>query len=83
MARNNKNIPDLEKICSGMPKYNPEQRVVQKALSILSQIGEPRFSASKNCWETNLKTKDESRLWYARGLLESLLFDAKGEDNGK
>lgn len=75
MARIKKNI--------NIPKYNHEQKIVQKALSILGQIGEPRFNISKNCWETNLKSADETRLWYARGLLEALLFDTKGEDDGK
>ena len=66
-----------------IPKYSKEQKVVQKALSVLGQIGEPRFSTTDNCWKTNLKTKDESRLWYARGLLESLLFEEKGEKDGE
>lgn len=74
MKSRNKNAGEISRILNDMPKYNHEQKVVQKALSILSQIGDPRFSVSKNCWETNLKAKDESRLWYARGLLESLLF---------
>lgn len=65
-----------------MPKYSTEQKVVQKALHVLGQIGNPRFSATDNCWKTNLKAKDESRLWYARGLLESLLFEGKGEKDG-
>lgn len=77
MSKEDWHSPDLKKICQELPKYNYEQKVVQKALSILGQIGEPRFSVSKNCWETNLKRKDESRLWYARGLLESLLFNER------
>ena len=74
MKKRNKNAGEIGRILNNMPKYNHEQKVVPKALSVLSQIGEPKFSVSKNCWETNLKAKDESRLWYARGLLESLLF---------
>lgn len=66
-----------------LPKYSKDQKVVQKALNVLGQIGEPRFSVTDNCWKTNLKTKDESRLWYARGLLESLLFEEKGKTDGQ
>lgn len=76
-----KGTAQLKSLDLKIPKYNKEQKIVQKALSILSQIGEPRFSVSKNCWETNLKAKDESRLWYVRGLLESLLFDERRDDD--
>lgn len=76
-----KNVePQEELLKLKIPKYSKEQLVVKKALNILSQLGEPRFSVSDNCWKSNLKAKDDSRLWYARGLLESLLFDEKGEE---
>lgn len=75
-----KGMAELKSLDLKIPKYNKEQKIVQKALSILSNIGEPRFLVSENRWKTNLKPKDESRLWYARGLLESLLFDERSND---
>ena len=78
-----KNIEPLrETLNLKLPNYTKEQKVVKKALNVLGQIGDPRFSTTDNCWKTNLKPKDESRLWYARGLLEALLFEAERESDG-
>lgn len=76
-----KSTEQLDSLDLKIPKYNKEQKIVQKALSILSQLGEPKFIVSENRWKTNLKAKDESRLWYARGLLEALLFDERSDDD--
>lgn len=73
----------LDSECLKLPKYSAEQKVVKKVLNVLSEIGDPRFSVSDNCWKSNLKAKDDTRLWYARGLLESLLFEEKGAEDGE
>lgn len=76
-----KGTVQLDSLDLKIPKYNKEQKIARKVLNILSEIGEPRFIVSENRWKTNLKAKDESRLWYARGLLESLLFDERSDDD--
>ena len=78
---NNKKRMDFDTLNLRIPKYNIEQKIVQKALRVLSDIGDPRFSVSENRFKTSLRAKDETRLWYARGLLESLLFEEKGIDD--
>lgn len=52
-----------------------EQKVIKKALNVLSRVGDPVFLSSENRFKSKLKPDDEARIWYARGLLESLLFN--------
>ena len=58
-----------------VPKMSKDQKIIQKALRVLDMIGEPTFSVKENRFKTKLKPKDEASLHYARGLLESLLFN--------
>ena len=73
--------PPKELLELHLPKYSKEQKIVEKVLRILDTLGEPKFSVTENRFKTYLKAKDEASLWYAKGLLESLLFE-EGEKDG-
>lgn len=58
-----------------IPKYSREQKIIRKALGKLEGLGSPRFDVGKNRVVRKLSVEDETALYYAMGLLESLLIE--------
>lgn len=65
---------NVEKLVE-VEKLTKEKKAIRKALNVLAQVGEPIYIASEGRFKPKLRSQDEARLWYARGLLESLLFE--------
>lgn len=78
-----KKIKNPIEIDTIVEKYTKEEKIIIKSLRILEKIGEPKFIVSENRFKTNLKAKDENKLWYVRGLLESLITQNDKENHGK
>ena len=65
-----------------IPKYSKEEGVIRRVLGELESIGDPHYSAEENRFKTNLKAKDEQRIAFIRGCLQTLLvlkYDEKEE----
>jgi hypothetical protein len=56
-----------------IPVYQKEERVIRRVLSEIGSIGDPQFSVEENKFKTNLKPKDEQRIAFIRGCLQTLL----------
>lgn len=65
---------NIEKLVNVEP-LTKEKKAIRKALNVLAQVGEPIYISSDARFKTKLRPQDEARLWYARGILESLLFE--------
>jgi hypothetical protein len=66
-----------------IPKCSKEERVIRRVLSEIGSIGDPQFSVEENKFKTNLKPKDEQRIAFIRGCLQTLLvlkYEEKEED---
>lgn len=66
-----------------IPKCSKEERVIRRVLSEIDSIGDPHFSVEENRFKTNLKAKDEQRIAFIRGCLQTLLvlkYDEKEQD---
>lgn len=56
-----------------IPKYSQDEKVIRRVLGEINSIGDPQFSVEENKFKTNLKPKDEQRIAFIRGCLQTLL----------
>lgn len=66
-----------------IPKCSKEERVIRRVLGEVDSIGDPHFSVKENRFKTNLKAKDEQRIAFIRGCLQTLLvlkYEEKEQD---
>lgn len=56
-----------------IPVYQKEEIVLRRVLGEINLIGNPHFSVEENRFKTNLKAKDEQRIAFIRGCLQTLL----------
>lgn len=66
-----------------IPKYSKDEKVIRRVLSEIDSIGDPHYSVEENRFKTNLKAKDEQRIAFIRGCLQTLLalkYEEKEQD---
>lgn len=69
-----------------IPEFSKEERVIRRVLGEVNSIGDPHFSVEENRFRTKLKAKDEQRIAFIRGCLQTLLilkYEKKEEDEAQ